>query len=329
MVAAPETRAEPARTPLTLGELPFADLSLEAQGERCRYKRLADSIDLLPLPSALWTEAQALYQQCMNTQLPRFRAAWPPKEARPGGVGMRMRVQRRETPYGPVFIARRIDHKVRPLEKLGLPAEIIRRLRDPQLRAGLVLFAGGPGAGKTTAACATLLDRLEHIGGFTWTAENPVEYDIQGPHGHGQCYQEEVADDQDVYRVFTDTLRSSADTFYIGEIREAEAARAACLAAASGMLVLSTIHADNPQQALVKLGMLAGFPAIAQSLRALITLRIDHRLTAANGTVRTLRTQPFFVVDEAQRMKIRDGNMASLNTDIDHQAQALQMGRTL
>lgn len=324
---APDARAQPARVPLALGDLPFADLALEPQGEHCRYKRLADSIDLLPLPSALWTEAQSLYRYCVEAKLPRFRATWPS----PGThqTEIRMRVQRRETPYGPVFIARRIDHKVRPLEKLGMPMEIIKRLRDPTLRAGLVLFAGGPGAGKTTAACATLLDRLERIGGFTWTAENPVEYDIQGPHGRGQCYQEEVADDQDVYRIFTDTLRSAADTFYIGEIREAEAARAACLAAASGMLVLSTIHADNPQQALLKLGMLAGFPAIAQGLKALITLRIDHRLTAANGTERILRIQPFFVMDEAQRMKIRDGNMASLNTDIEHQAQVIQMGRSL
>ena len=198
---------------------------------------------------------------------------------------------------------------------------------DPNLRAGLILFAGGPGAGKTTAACALLLARLSQSGGFTWTAENPVEYDMQGDYGAGQCYQEEIADDADVSRVLSDTLRSSADTFYIGEIREQAAARTACLAAASGMLVVSTIHADNAQQALVKLGLLADLPSVAQTLQALITLHLLSR-RSAQGTTRILKAEPFFVTEEQQRMKIREGQVASLKTDIERQTNALLMGRS-
>ena len=52
------------------------------------------------------------------------------------------------------------------------------------LTTAMVLFAGSPGSGKTTAASSMMVDRLEQIGGFAWTAENPVEYHLQGSHGN-------------------------------------------------------------------------------------------------------------------------------------------------
>jgi twitching motility protein PilT len=313
----------------SIADLPFADLAVESDPALSRYKRFSDSLDLERVPDALWPELQGLYQAMSGQNGARFRMIWSPAGGNPAGgnpaEGLRMRVQRRDTPYGQIFVARRIERVVRPLDNIGLPPAVLQKLRDPRMRAGMVLFSGSPGAGKTTAACALLMDRLEKIGGFTWTAENPVEYDLQGAHGKGQCYQEEIGEDAEVKRVLMDTLRSGADTFYIGEIREEEAARAACLASSSGLLVVSTIHADNPTQALMKLGILAGFPALAQSLRAVLSLRLEHRLTAANGPEKVLRVQPFFVEDEAMRMKIRDGNMSALIGDIDRQEKAFMM----
>lgn len=300
-----------------LSELPFADLALESDPSRSRYKKFSDSLDLEPVPEAIWPELLELYRTMLAQSGNRFRLTWNQE--------VRLRVQKRETPYGQVFIARRIDKDVRPLDRLGLPPAVLQKLRDPKLRAGMVLFSGSPGAGKTTAACALMLDRLEKIGGFTWTAENPVEYDLQGSHGKGQCYQEEIDEDDQVKRVLMDTLRSGADTFYIGEIREESAAQAATLASSSGLLVVSTIHADNPTQALMKLGILAGFPSLAQSLRAVLSLRLEHRLTAANGPEKVLKVQPFFVEDEAMRMKVRDGNLSALITDIDRQEKMFML----
>jgi len=238
--------------------------------------------------------------------------------------GLRLRIQRRQTPYGPVFVARHIAANLMRLEQIGLPAPVMQTLQDPRMRAGFLIFAGGPGSGKTTTACALLMDRLERIGGFTWTAENPVEFDLQGPHGAGQCYQEEIDEDGQVMRVLMDTLRSGADTFYIGEIREEQSARAACLAAASGMLVVSTLHADNPQQAILKIGMLAGFDSIAQSLRGIVNLRLESR-PSPTGPQRVLSIQPFFVEDEASRMKIRDGNLGAIQQDIELQKNRSMM----
>ncbi|AIA55727.1 ATPase, T2SS/T4P/T4SS family [Acidithiobacillus caldus] len=299
-----------------LADIEFSDIAIEAEPASCRFKRFSEDLTVQVVPQALWPELQALRETLLAVDSVRFRIEFH---------GMRLRVQRRQTPYGPVFIARRIAQVLRRIDDIGLPGPILSALRDPRLRAGFVIFSGGPGSGKTTTACALLMDRLEKIGGFTWTAENPVEFDLQGPHGAGQCYQEEINEDGEVMRVLMDTLRSGADTFYIGEIREEQSAKAACLAAASGMLVVSTLHADNPQQAILKIGMLAGFDSIAQSLKAVVTLRLDNRMTA-NGPQKVLYVQPFFVEDEALRIKIREGNLASINSDIEMQRNRAVMG---
>jgi twitching motility protein PilT len=318
-----------------LSELPFADLAVEQSTAASRFKRFSGDLRLEPVPDAFWPELERIYAHMAQMSETRFRLHWPLQGASPLGVvagtgdspsaGLLMRGQRRDTPNGPVFILRRIAHVLLGIDQLGIPGGIIQKLRHPDLRAGLVLFVGGPGAGKTTAACALLMDRLQKIGGFTWTVENPVEYDLQGAHGMGQCYQEEVAEDHEIQRVLMDTLRSSADTLYIGEIREETSARAACLAAASGMLVISTLHADNALQALLKVGMLAGMDGLSQSLRAIITLRMEREMTA-HGPQKVLKVQPFFVEDESTRQKIARNDMAALNMDLETQKNRFVMG---
>lgn len=300
---------------MPLVDLPFADLAVQADPAQCRVKPRGGTLALGEVPCSMWPELRNLHSALAQHEAPRFRMEWN---------GLRMRVQRRETPAGPVFVVRRIESHVRSLGELGLAGGIVTRLRDPALRNGLVVFCGPPASGKTTVACAMLLARMEEIGGFTWTAENPVEYDLQGVHGKGQCYQEEVPDDTDILRVFSDTLRSGADTFYIGEIREKTAAVAAELASASGMLVVSTLHADSPQQAILKLGLLAGWQTLAQSLRAVLALRLESRAGASGASEGILRTQPLFLdprltADEAIRAKIREGNVAMLVNDIEQQ----------
>lgn len=313
-----------------LSDLEFADLAVEQNPAASRYKRFSNDLRLESVPAALWPELVTLREEMLRVSplqganhLQALQAATGANPLqgrfRMEHQGMKLRVQRRDTPYGPIFVARRIAAVLRELDDLGLPANLLPRLCDPEMRAGLLLLAGGPGAGKTTVACAMLLARLKSIGGFTWTAENPVEYDLQGPHGAGQCYQEEVGDDSEVKRVLMDTVRSGADTFYIGEIREEQGARAASLAAASGMLVVSTLHADNPQQAILKMGMLAGFDGLAQSLRGILTLRLDRQISAAQGARKVLNVQSYFVDGEPARMKIREGNMAAISAEMDTQ----------
>lgn len=314
-------------SPADLAALSFSDLLVEEQPDRCRYLRTSDSPDMDPVPETLWTVLGTLRAAMVQANAEQFRMIWPQSDTE---GGLRLRVQRRNTSRGVVFVARRIDAIVRSFDQLGIPDGVLRQLRDSRLRDGLVLFSGGPGAGKTTAACAMLVDRMMRHGGLTWTAENPIEYDLHGSHGRGLCYQEDIGSDEEVFRVFRETVRSAPGAykaFYIGEIREERAAKAACLAAASGLLVVSTIHSGTPQEALLKMGVLTGdFGAVSQSLRAVLALRLEHRLTASNGPEKVLKVQPLFVMEESIRMKIRDGNMSALNSDIERQGNAVMMG---
>lgn len=302
---------------MSIASLKFADIALDLHPSKSRFKIMGDNLELRQLPEEFWPEVDALRLEMLDHKTSRFRMIWH--------ESMILRVQRRETPQGPVFVARRIDAQLRDMDSLGLPTALVQKLRAPGLRGGMVLFAGSPGSGKTTAASSLMVDRLDKIGGFAWTAENPAEYNLQGPHGKGQCYQEEIDDDRQVMRVLMDTLRSSADIFYIGEIREEEAAKAGCLAANSGLLVIATIHADNITQALGKISLLAGPSQIAMAMKWVVALRLEHRLSAASGPERVLKSDSLAIEDEPTRMKIRDGNVSALNMDIERQRNLLLM----
>ncbi|NNM65055.1 MAG: Flp pilus assembly complex ATPase component TadA [Burkholderiales bacterium] len=300
---------------MRLADLPFTDLAVQAEPEACRAKTRGRSLELEVLPNGMWPELRDLHEALSDKKVPRFLVDFH---------GLRLRAQRRETQRGPVFMVRRVERQVRELDDLRLAPSVAKQLRDPELRSGLVIFCGPPAAGKTTAACAMLLARMREIGGFTWTAENPVEYDLQGVHGKGQCYQEDIAEDTEIGRVFADTLRSSADTFYIGEIRETSAATVAELASASGMLVVSTLHAETVQQAVLKLGLLGNWQSLAQSLRVVISMRLERRAASAGGSESILRTQPLVLDprskdDEIIRTKIRQGDVAKLADDLERQ----------
>lgn len=296
---------------MEISDLTFADLAIDVQPSRSRFKAWGDNLELKEIPDALLPEIEALRAEMLDHKLARFTLDWRGKTL--------LRTQRRETPLGPVFIARRIDAKLREFDRLGLPLGLQKRLREPSLRGGLVLFCGSPGSGKTTAACSLVVDRLQRVGGFAWTAENPPEYRLQGAHGKGHLYQQEIDDDRQVMSVLMDTLRSSADMFYIGEIREEQAARAGCVAANSGMLVIATLHADNINQAIGKMSLLTEREQVASSLKWVISLRLEHKLTAASGVERVLRCDSLQIEDEPTRAKIRDSNTASLNMDIERQ----------
>lgn len=175
--------------------------------------------------------------------------------------------------------------------RLKLPQPMRNALmHESLLKGGLILIVGGPGCGKTTSASATVVSRLKAHAGVAFTVEDPAEMPLNGRHGEGYCTQSEVAGDsgRDWVESMRGILRSQPVgtplMLYVGEIRDAEAARVMLRAASNGFLVICTAFGADIITGLDSLFQLVGDTysvTLAQVLRVVVhqTLR-DDRLTA-------------------------------------------------
>ncbi len=151
-------------------------------------------------------------------------------------------VQRNEV----ALVARNIVAEIPSWESLRLPKilpEIVMRKR------GLVLFVGATGSGKSTSLAALIDHRNSNSSGHIVTIEDPVEY----VHRHKRCIvnQREVGvDTRSWHNALKNTLRQAPDVILIGEIRDRETMEHAIAFAETGHLCLSTLHANNANQAL-------------------------------------------------------------------------------
>ncbi|RRQ22187.1 PilT/PilU family type 4a pilus ATPase [Thiohalobacter thiocyanaticus] len=144
------------------------------------------------------------------------------------------------------MVLRRIETQIPNFEGLNLPP-VLEKLA--MTKRGLVLFVGATGTGKSTSLAAMLGYRNHHGNGHIVTLEDPIEF----IHQHDGCIvtQREVGLDTDSYEVgLRNTLRQAPDVILIGEIRSRETMDYAIAFAETGHLCLSTLHANNANQAL-------------------------------------------------------------------------------
>jgi len=147
------------------------------------------------------------------------------------------------------MVLRRIETRIPGFEELGLPP-VLSKLA--MARRGIVFFVGATGTGKSTSLAAMLGYRNKNSSGHIITVEDPVEF----LHNHGGCIvtQREVGVDTESYEVaLKNTLRQAPDVILIGEIRTREAMEHAVAFAETGHLVLTTLHANNANQALERI----------------------------------------------------------------------------
>ena len=144
------------------------------------------------------------------------------------------------------IVARFIVMDIPQWYDLGLPeilTELIMRKR------GLVLFVGATGSGKSTSLAAMIDYRNSHTSGHIVTIEDPVEF----VHRHKKSIvnQREVGvDTRNWHNALKNTLRQAPDVILIGEIRDRETMEHAISFAETGHLCISTLHANNANQAL-------------------------------------------------------------------------------
>jgi twitching motility protein PilU len=159
----------------------------------------------------------------------------------------RVNIYRQKSYVGLVF--RMIKMEIETLDDLGLP-EILKDIS--MTKRGLVLLVGGTGTGKSTTMAAMVDERNRTTTGHIITVEDPVEF----IHHHKKCIisQREIGMDTHSYAsALKNTMRQAPDVIQIGEIRDAETMEAAIAFAETGHLCISTLHANNANQAIERI----------------------------------------------------------------------------
>ena len=205
----------------------------------------------------------------------------------PEGIGrFRLNIFRQRNEVS--LVARNIQTEIPKLDNLGLP-EVLKEVITA--KNGLVLFVGGTGSGKSTSLAALIDYRNGFKGGHIITIEDPVEY----VHPHRKCIvnQREVGvDTNSFHAALKNTLRQAPDVILIGEIRDRETMEHAVAFAETGHLAISTLHANNANQALDRI--INFFPEerkaqllhdLGNNIRAIVSQRliptVDGRRCAA------------------------------------------------
>jgi len=162
-----------------------------------------------------------------------------------------LRVSTLPTQFGESVVLRVLDRTTVSLEieNLGMPDDVYSAFtRDIKKPNGIVIVTGPTGSGKTTTLYSGLR-RINDIETKVLTAEEPVEYDIEGimqvpiNEAVGNSFGK-------VLRAF---LRQDPDVMMIGEIRDLETAQIAVQASLTGHLVFSTLHTNDAAGAVTRL----------------------------------------------------------------------------
>ena len=186
------------------------------------------------------------------------------------------------------MVIRNIKTDIPNLNDLGLP-EVLKSMI--MKKNGLILFVGGTGSGKSTSLAALIDYRNSNSKGHIITIEDPIEFVHK--HKLSIVNQREIGVDTDSYEdALKNTLRQAPDVILIGEIRDAETMEHAMAFAETGHLAISTLHANNANQALDRI--INFFPEerhkqllsdLSLNLRAFVSQRliptIDNKRCAA------------------------------------------------
>ncbi|HED14776.1 MAG TPA: PilT/PilU family type 4a pilus ATPase [Gammaproteobacteria bacterium] len=186
------------------------------------------------------------------------------------------------------MVVRHIKATIPDMDSLNLPTILQSVIMQQR---GLVLVVGATGSGKSTTLASLIDYRNRHASGHIITIEDPIEFIHR--HHRSLINQREVGVDTDSYAdALKNTLRQAPDVILIGEIRDQETMQHAITFAETGHLCISTLHANNANQALDRI--INFFPQshkpqllldLSLNLRAIISQRLvptlDRQRTAA------------------------------------------------
>ncbi len=207
------------------------------------------------------------------------------------------------------MVVRYIKNKIPSLEQLNLP--LILKTIVMELR-GLVLVVGATGSGKSTTLASMIDYRNENQSGHILTIEDPIEFIHQ--HKKSIVDQREVGIDTMSYdNALVNAMREAPDVILIGEIRERNAMKHAIAYAETGHLCISTLHANNANQAMDRI--INFFPEDARkqvlmdlslNLRSIISMRLIPGVNNQRMAAVELLLNTPYVSDLIEKGKIDD-----------------------
>jgi len=187
------------------------------------------------------------------------------------------RVSTVPTLYGEKIVLRLLDKENLRLDmtKLGFEPESLTKFERNILKPyGMVLVTGPTGSGKTNTLYSSVA-RLNQVDTNIMTAEDPVEFQLQGIN-QVQMKDQIGLNFAAALRAF---LRQDPNIILVGEIRDFETAEIAVKAALTGHLVLSTLHTNDAPSTISRLMNMGIEPfLVATSVNLICAQRLVRRI---------------------------------------------------
>lgn len=176
------------------------------------------------------------------------------------------------------MVVRHVQSIVPSIEELKMPAILNKLIL---LKRGLLLVVGAAGSGKSTTLAAMLDQRNTNMPGHILTVEDPIEF--MHRHKKSIVSQREVGIDTRSYdQALRHALREAPDVIMIGELRDRQTVQHAMNYAETGHLCVSTMHANNANQAIERI--LNFFPEDAHK-RILLDLSLNLQAVIAQRLI--------------------------------------------
>ena len=245
---------------------------------RIRYRIDGALYEMAPPPKSLANAVTARIKVMAGLNIAEKRI---PQDGRikttVGGRPIDLRVSTLPTQFGESVVLRILDKGVvnLDLENLSMEPEIMNGIRELVNRPnGIFIVTGPTGSGKTTTLYSALRE-VNTVDVKILTAEDPVEYEIEG------IMQVQI--NHQVGLTFASALRSflrqDPDTIMVGEIRDLETGQIAVQASLTGHVVLSTLHTNDAPGAVTRLVDMGLEPfLISASLEGVLGQRLLRRI---------------------------------------------------
>jgi general secretion pathway protein E len=231
-----------------------SDIHIEPREKTCQVRFRIDGVlqermsfertDGNRVVAALKTLAEIDIAEKRKAQDGRFRV-------RTGSGEVDFRVATANSIHGEKMVLRILDTKsgLLGLSDLGMPKEMMEEFnRVIHSRSGIILATGPTGSGKTSTLYAALT-RLDTKRLNIMTIEDPVEYELEGATQIPVNPKAGVTYESGLRSI----MRQDPDVIFVGEMRDAEAAKIAMRAALTGHLVFSSLHTKDAISTIVRL----------------------------------------------------------------------------